>query len=239
MNDQNSLVEQLAGFIGLPREVVIKAMTFGGNLLKEPLSELSNIFVDDIRYLRVKNQVKILNKAHDYFEKKGISPKKIPAKVLVPLLEGCSLEEDDSLQKMWEALLINAINPENNEMFISGYSNILNQLSPGEVDLLDKIYTEYYSKTFSFKSYIYNNESAHDISLYKDNFIRLNLVRNLLPDLLHNELENEERDSEMFKGLGDTNYWPVSNTRYWYIEKDTYELTTLGIDFICNCKIRK
>lgn len=235
MDNQNSLVEQLAGFIGLPREVIIKAMTFGGSLLKEPLSEFSNIFVDDIRYLRVKNQVRILNKAQDYFEKKGISPKTIPAKTLVPLLEGCSLEEDDSLQKMWEALLINSANPANKNEFITGYSYILKQLTPQEGKLLDYIYTNYKSNEFTVGLLLHERiiETSYFIQLYIDNFVRMNLIKNILPELLHRELEDSERERSFNNAI----IFPTD--RYWSIERDAYILTNLGMNFIENCKIKE
>lgn len=241
MDNQNTLVEQLEGFIGLPREVIIKAMAFGGSLLKEPLSELSSIFVDDIRYLRVKNQVRILNKAKDYFEKHGISPKKIPAKTLVPLLEGCSLEENETLQEMWEALLINSIDPHNTNEFITGYIDILKQLSPSEVKLLDYIYTNYHQKDFYLSILSKDKDEAEcfNLALFIDNFVRLNLIKNILPELLQRELEEEERAEKMIYNYEKINTWNSPVDRYWGMSYDVFMMTSLGKNFVEYCKLKK
>ena len=43
----------------------------------------------------------------------GFTPKAVPVKILFPLPDGASLEEDENLHDMWAALSANAASPEN------------------------------------------------------------------------------------------------------------------------------
>ena len=88
---------------------------------------------------RFKNQVKMLNRAKDYCEKHNIEPKKISLKVLSPLLEYSSLEEEEVMQDKWSILLSNLIDSEQiieNHVF----PYILSQLSTDEFLPLEKVY---------------------------------------------------------------------------------------------------
>lgn len=59
---------------------------------------------------------------------------------MVPLLENASLEEEDSMQNKWAALLANAVG--GYLEVTPNYVNILAELSPIEAAILDKIYDE-------------------------------------------------------------------------------------------------
>ena len=94
--------------IGLPKSIIDSAEKFFGKLLGDSLSETGLLLSDKIKYLRFKNQVKILNKAETLLKEKGISPKAINLKILVPLIEYSSLESSSSLQEKWAKLLANS-----------------------------------------------------------------------------------------------------------------------------------
>jgi len=69
------------------------------------------MLADQVRSFPFKNQIKILNKARDNLEESGISPGKVPVKILVPLLDSGSSEEEESKIKRRANLLANAANP--------------------------------------------------------------------------------------------------------------------------------
>lgn len=85
------------------------AKDFLGRLINPTAEEVGLLISDNIKYFRFKNQVRILLKTKDYVEKKNIKIKEIPIKILVPLLENASLEDNDSLQNKWANLLVNMI----------------------------------------------------------------------------------------------------------------------------------
>jgi hypothetical protein len=90
------------------------AKEFLGKLVTPTLEEAGLLLADKIRSLRYKSQVNILLKAKSYVEKKGISAKEIPLKILCPLLEGASLEEEAGMQDKWAIMLANLADSEKN-----------------------------------------------------------------------------------------------------------------------------
>jgi len=71
----------------------------------------------------------------------GFTPQAVPIKLLFPLLEGASLEEDEDLHTLWAALLANAASPENEERVRPAFIATLRQLSRDEAELLNWVYT--------------------------------------------------------------------------------------------------
>ena len=51
---------------------------------------------DHVRVYRVKNLVKTAQKTKRILEEAGLHPQEVPGRVLLPILDTCSLENDDS-----------------------------------------------------------------------------------------------------------------------------------------------
>src|SRR6266478_5885319 len=62
--------------------------------------------------------------------------KAVPPKILFPLLEGASFEENEDLHTMWAALLANAASPEDAPKVRPGFIAILRQMAPDEAEAL-------------------------------------------------------------------------------------------------------
>lgn len=103
-----------------------------------PIVEESGLLIKDrATFWRLKNQIKLLNKTKKICKKNGISPKTISLKLLCPLLENASLEEDTLLQDKWAVLLSNLVDSEQNiENQVFPY--ILGQISLGEFAYLEE-----------------------------------------------------------------------------------------------------
>lgn len=86
------------------------AKDFLGKLIFPAVEEVGLLMGDNIKVWRFKNQVRLLNNVEKYVKEKSISTKKVPLKILLPFLENASLEEDESIIKLWENLLLNYIN---------------------------------------------------------------------------------------------------------------------------------
>lgn len=115
------------------------AKNFVDKLIMPSVEETGLLMKDQVTMWRFKNQVKMLNKAKEYCEKHNIAPKKISLKVLSPLLEYSSLEEEEQMQDKWSILLSNLIDSEQNiENHVFPY--ILSQLSSDEFLPLEEIY---------------------------------------------------------------------------------------------------
>lgn len=164
---------------------------------------------EKVRFLRLKSSIKVFNKAREILNEAGFSePKPVELKTLVPLLEYCSLEnEDKNLIERWAGLLASACS---SGLKLNAYPYILNQLSSNEVRFLDSLY-ENYDNTISELNSISDN-NFNKISIHVDNLIRLGLCRSLMAT----HFESELGEYEVF---------------YKYVQ-----LTPLGRDFIKACK---
>ncbi len=100
------------------------------------IEEAGLLFADKIRVRRLKNQITILKKAQKIAKDTNIDIKQINLKVLVPLLENCSLEEEESLQDMWANLIVNYADP--NKVYKSTvFPFILSQLTSDDVNFIE------------------------------------------------------------------------------------------------------
>jgi hypothetical protein len=117
---------------------VAAAIPFTGivkKMLGPAADEVAEMLRDRVRLYRYGNQMRCIEKAEKMARDAGFTPKAVPPKILFPLLEGASFEEDENLHKMWAALLANAaanISMAVRPTFIS----ILKDLAPDEAYLL-------------------------------------------------------------------------------------------------------
>lgn len=103
MSNMDKIIEA----INVPKRIVDGAEKFLGKLLGPAISESGQLIGDQIRYRRFKNQVILFTKAKTLLEEKGIKPKQLNLKVLSPLVEYSSLEEDEKMQKTWSNVTAN------------------------------------------------------------------------------------------------------------------------------------
>jgi hypothetical protein len=108
-------------------------------LLGPAAAEIAERIHDEVRFYRFGRQLEMLKKAAKMVKDAGFSPKAVPIKLLFPLLEGGSFEENEDLHTMWAALLANASSPEGSEKVRPGFIAILKQMAPDEAVLLTMI----------------------------------------------------------------------------------------------------
>lgn len=112
------------------------AKGFIEKLIYPSAEELGLLFKDGIARWRFKNQIKTLLKTKEICEKHNINPKVVSPKLLYPLLEYASLEENDKLQDKWATLLSNMVDSDQNiENHVFPY--LLSQLSIQEFEVLE------------------------------------------------------------------------------------------------------
>jgi hypothetical protein len=115
------------------------AREFLTKLLGPATEEVGFMLKDKMRYYRLKNQIRILNKAQTFIHEAGLNPKAVPLRTLIPLLEGASLEDDELLANKWAALLANAAIDKIPEGNHPAFSRILSEMIPSEALLLDRL----------------------------------------------------------------------------------------------------
>ncbi|PJJ58597.1 Abi-alpha family protein [Hymenobacter chitinivorans] len=120
-----------------------KAQGLIKGLFGKAFEETGEMIADQVRLRRFKNQVKILKKAQSYLTENSIDTQKISLKVLSPLLEYSSLEEEESLQERWSKLIKNILLRPLPVVSQQNAVEILNKISNDEAELLDNIYNKY------------------------------------------------------------------------------------------------
>ncbi len=126
-----------------------QATEAGGGLLKQlfspSFSEMGQSLADGVRVFRLKRQVKLLEKTKKICEKNGIKPQSVNLKLLLPLLESASLEDDEFMQDKWAVLLSNlADSLQNIQNHV--FPHILSQISKDEYLILEQYYKEFKGK---------------------------------------------------------------------------------------------
>ena len=106
---------------------------------------------------RVERAQSVVADAAKLVQEAGATPQQVPGRVLMPLLERASLEEEESLRGKWVRLLTTAATP-GAKTVLPAYVSILSELSPAEAVALDLIYKQ--SKRTSEKGRIYFAEST-------------------------------------------------------------------------------
>lgn len=114
------------------------AKNFLDKLIMPAVEETGLLIKDKVTMWKFNNEVKMLTRAKEICEKNGISPKQISLKLLCPLLENASLEEDPILQDKWAILLSNLVDSDQNiQNHVFPY--ILGQISTNEYLFLERV----------------------------------------------------------------------------------------------------
>lgn len=148
--------------------------------------EVGLLLKDKVRMYRYGNQLKMLAKAQKMAQDAGVSPRSVPLRTLLPLLEAASLEDDDDLSTKWASLLVNAATTNSPHTIYPSFPHILTQLSPRDAKLLDAIYDTtcrsgskpgVFAEVGASRKLIMQNMgmSAEEFDVITDNLIRLGL----------------------------------------------------------------
>jgi hypothetical protein len=111
-------------------------------MLGPAADEVAQMCRDQIRLYRYGRQLSCLQKAEKMAMEAGFQPNPVPPKILFPLLEGASYEENEDMHTMWAGLLANAANPSWPDRVRPGYIALLRQMAPDEAALLNWLYTD-------------------------------------------------------------------------------------------------
>src|SRR5262249_3995413 len=92
------------------------------------------------RVWRLKRAVRLLEDVRQIASDNGLKLKPVARRVLFPILEAASLEEDKELHKRWVALLTNAARADSD--VLPSFPDILRQLTGEDAQFLDEAYDQ-------------------------------------------------------------------------------------------------
>ncbi len=198
-----------------------EVQTFFDAIVPEFVKHAGGILSDNVRFWRWKNQVRIVEKVKEKIEHSGLEKKRIPLKVLVPILENSSLEEDEQLQDKWANMLANAISGK--KQISPNYAAILSELSSVEVVLLDQLHKE--------ASGIHDYEERKNLQFGRENVCKALKIDTSSADLI---IENLIRlglcQSPAGSGI------MIGQYKFALRTIEIFEMTTLGYEFVSICK---
>ena len=143
-HEEAKAIQEIAKTTG---KVVDASRALGGYFSRfsdGPMAEAASYIAEQIRYSRFERQISFFEKVSDRLAKSphlASHMKAIPLKILAPLLEAATLEDDEALQQRWAALLINASNDHFPIKIQRSYLSILEQLSTLDALVIDRIYS--------------------------------------------------------------------------------------------------
>lgn len=108
-------------------------------ILGPAADEVAQMWADSVRMWRFERQASCVRKAETMLQDAGITPHTVSPKLLFPLLEGASFEDNDDLHTMWAALLANAASPTAGRIR-PGFVAILREMAADEAVLVSWIY---------------------------------------------------------------------------------------------------
>jgi hypothetical protein len=123
-------ISQLAKPLGDMTELLKK-------LAGPAFDEFGGILGDNVRVYRVKNLLKTMEKTNRILESAGLPPSPVSSRLLLPIIDSCSTEDDEDLQQKWAGLLASA--SQDSDSLSPSFVDTLKQLTPREAQHWDRI----------------------------------------------------------------------------------------------------
>jgi len=139
-------LDKLLAIGELPKEVLASAERFLSTLFGDAAAEFGGLLADRVRFHRLRNQVRILQRAEEILAEAKLKPNRVSLKTLVPLLEAGSLEDNASVAELWARLLASVAASQNEEAFTVVCVQVLSAISPLEAQILDSLFKEFLVK---------------------------------------------------------------------------------------------
>lgn len=112
------------------------------SLLGPAAAEIGLAWGDSLRLWRLKRIVRLLEDVRQITSDAGLQLKPVAPRILFPLLESASLQDDEDLHQRWVALLTNAARSDFEGEILPCFPDILKQLTSEEAQFIDRAYDE-------------------------------------------------------------------------------------------------
>ena len=204
------------------------------NLLKRvagpAADEIGLTLKDAVHVWRVKRAYRLGEKFQQFVLERGIQPKSVNLKLLLPILDNASVEEDEDLHTMWAALLTNAADPAGADVLPS-FVEVLKQLTKPEAVFLNKFYEAAVAFGSILGPYQISMDHAYDWWTEDEDSVSASFKVSM-DDLHRLELIRTRSDIE----IPDPSPIPQSTLD---INESGYYLTDYGRNFVQACRCSK
>ena len=103
--------------------------------IRGPAGEVMGMLWDHLRVIRFERQVRLRDRVHHFLAERGMDAptRKMALKIVLPIIENATLEEDDSLQDIWAKLLVNSGDADSGIEPRSAFGSVLAEMSALDV----------------------------------------------------------------------------------------------------------
>jgi Abortive infection alpha len=121
-------------------ETVNKAADLVHRLAGPVCDDIGAMISNSVKPYRAKNLVNTLRKTERILREAGLPANAVPTRLLFPIVEACSVEDNETLQDMWAGLLATA--SQETDSVSPSFAETLKQMTPDEARYIDKIYCD-------------------------------------------------------------------------------------------------
>lgn len=189
--EEAKAVQEVAKTVGKGLDVAEKVSGFLKMIFGDAFKELGASLHDWCKYFRYTQLLRIQHKVSEIHRERGIEGgvAPIPLRYAIPLIQGASQEDEDTIQDLWAGLIANTTDPERRLTINKVYIQILTALEPLDALLLRFIVKRGSSNVFQTRSSGLDlDRICEDIDMPKSqlgvsvqNLIRLGCVREVEP----------------------------------------------------------
>lgn len=142
-DERANATAEIAKAAGEAVDAVRELGSFVARYVGGPFEQTSGIVEDKLKYLRWERQVRLMARADAFLAERGLSrpSMQVPLSFAIPLLQAGSVADNDELQDLWAALLVNAADADSGVEVRRAFISILEDLTPLDAFILDKIYS--------------------------------------------------------------------------------------------------
>jgi hypothetical protein len=120
------------------------------NKLAAPAAEqIGQLLAYKLHTYTVKNFVATMKKTERILRAAGLPANPVPLRLLLPIAEGCSIEDNESLQELWAGLLATA--SQQGDSVSPSFIETLKQLTPDEARYLHGLYLQTHRKSYPLR----------------------------------------------------------------------------------------
>jgi hypothetical protein len=145
--------------------------------------EFGAMLADKVRVYRVKNLVSTMQTTERILRDAGLPAKTVPPRLLLPIIENSSIEDNEMLRDMWAGLLGTA--SQQTDSVSPSFVETLKQLTPDDARHLEQLHAEtllYRKKSWltsgmPLPPWVFSNSWGEPPGVSSDTFERLGLIR--------------------------------------------------------------
>jgi hypothetical protein len=124
------------------KEIFAPVQDLFQKLLGPAANEVGLSLADSARVWRLRRAIRLLEQVKAMVTAAGIEVQPVAPRLVFPIIEAASLEDDDDLHHRWAALLTNAANGNGEADVIPAFPRVLSEITPSEANFLDGAYDQ-------------------------------------------------------------------------------------------------